>query len=152
MPDSNINEAASHGFVKFTIYPQDTTPLQSIIQNRAAIYFDFNDPIFTNTTTHKVGIDFITVSTWLPVLPAYQIKVVPNPFSVAATLEVIGLYSRKPLQLQVFDLLGRLIQVLESDQPTFVISSADWPSGMYMFRVDQGGQVIGTGKLVKGGW
>ena len=33
-------------------------PIGTSFENSAAIYFDFNDPVITNTTTHKLG--FIT--------------------------------------------------------------------------------------------
>jgi uncharacterized repeat protein (TIGR01451 family) len=59
LPDSNINEAASHGFVRFRITPKDTLQLGSRIENRAGIYFDFNPPIITNTVFHTVDTGFL---------------------------------------------------------------------------------------------
>jgi uncharacterized repeat protein (TIGR01451 family) len=59
LPDSNINEPASHGFVKFTVSPQPNIPMGAVIENYAAIYFDFNDPVYTNTYRHTVGDDFV---------------------------------------------------------------------------------------------
>ncbi len=50
LPDSNMNEPLSHGFVQFNISPYSTLPLGSRIENDAAIYFDFNEPVITNTT------------------------------------------------------------------------------------------------------
>lgn len=50
LPDSTINEPASHGFVKFEIKVDSSmTAPGSIIENSADIYFDFNEPIKTNT-------------------------------------------------------------------------------------------------------
>jgi uncharacterized repeat protein (TIGR01451 family) len=59
LPDSNINEAASHGFVRFRITPKDTLQLGSRVENRAGIYFDFNPPIITNTVFHTVDTGFM---------------------------------------------------------------------------------------------
>ncbi|MEO1515147.1 MAG: T9SS type A sorting domain-containing protein [Bacteroidota bacterium] len=54
LPDSNTNERASHGFVFYDIIlPQDATP-GTRIENTAAIYFDFNAPIITNTVVSTV--------------------------------------------------------------------------------------------------
>ncbi len=61
LPDSNINEAASHGFVKFKLSQISDNPLETRIENQAAIYFDFNEPVLTNTTFHIVGEDFLDV-------------------------------------------------------------------------------------------
>ena len=48
--DSTRNEEASHGFVKFNVRLKDDRPDPgAILENTAEIYFDFNDPIVTNT-------------------------------------------------------------------------------------------------------
>lgn len=54
LPDSNVNEPGSHGFISFEV-PQksDLQPL-TIIENKAGIYFDFNDPVITNKTMHTI--------------------------------------------------------------------------------------------------
>jgi uncharacterized repeat protein (TIGR01451 family) len=49
LPDSNINEPLSHGFVSFKIKPQTTVAVNTTIPNSAAIYFDYNAPVITNT-------------------------------------------------------------------------------------------------------
>ncbi|MCU0431060.1 MAG: hypothetical protein MUF42_13930 [Cytophagaceae bacterium] len=55
LPDSNSNEPKSHGFVSFKIAQKNNLPLGTVIQNKAAIYFDYNSPIITNTTYHTIG-------------------------------------------------------------------------------------------------
>jgi hypothetical protein len=47
LPDSNINEPMSHGFVRYRIKPKTTVAVGDSIQNFAAIYFDFNNPVIT---------------------------------------------------------------------------------------------------------
>lgn len=59
LPDSNANEAASHGFVNFTVSQFVDNADGTVISNQAAIYFDFNEPIFTNFYTHTVAEDFV---------------------------------------------------------------------------------------------
>jgi hypothetical protein len=49
LPDSNVNKTASNGFVSFKIKPINSLVVGSIIPNNAAIYFDYNKPIITNT-------------------------------------------------------------------------------------------------------
>ncbi len=48
LPDSNVNEPASHGFVSFRIRPKPTA-VGKVIENTASIYFDYNPPLQTNT-------------------------------------------------------------------------------------------------------
>ncbi len=54
LPDSIVNEPASHGFVNFSIYPKSDLAEFTEINNSAGIYFDFNPPIFTNTTKNVI--------------------------------------------------------------------------------------------------
>lgn len=51
LPDSTTNEPGSHGFIKFSIRPKPDLPENTEINNFAAIYFDLNPPIITNTVT-----------------------------------------------------------------------------------------------------
>ena len=56
LPDSNVNEPMSHGFVSFKIQPQPTVAINTTIPNKAAIYFDYNTPVITNTATTIIKI------------------------------------------------------------------------------------------------
>ncbi len=56
LPDSGANQEGSNGYVKFLINMKPHIPLGTIIENKAAIYFDYNDPIITNTYVHTVQI------------------------------------------------------------------------------------------------
>jgi hypothetical protein len=47
--DSNTNEPLSHGFVRYRIQPKTNFSAGDSITNFAAIYFDFNEPVITNT-------------------------------------------------------------------------------------------------------
>lgn len=68
LPDSTTNESASHGFVVFELLPKPLLPIGTTAENKAAIYFDFNEPIITNTVQntfidtipHKDSIVYIT--------------------------------------------------------------------------------------------
>ena len=48
LPDSNVNEKLSHGFVSFSIRLQDTIAECTEVRNKVGIFFDFNDPVITN--------------------------------------------------------------------------------------------------------
>jgi len=67
--DSLKNEPLSHGFIRFSIEQQRDVPLGTVIPNEAAIYFDFNEPVITNTTEHTVGKDFIEQRVLFIILP-----------------------------------------------------------------------------------
>lgn len=54
LPDTLTNHLASFGFVKYKIMPNETLTVGDSILNTASIYFDYNDPIVTNTTINKI--------------------------------------------------------------------------------------------------
>ncbi len=53
LADSFSDEKASHGFVQYRIKPMAGLPLGAKIKNTAYIYFDYNDPVVTNTTSNE---------------------------------------------------------------------------------------------------
>ena len=48
LPDSNVNEPASHGYIVYRIKPKSTLVSGDVINNSAGIYFDYNLPVQTN--------------------------------------------------------------------------------------------------------
>ncbi|MEI6408304.1 MAG: hypothetical protein WCR52_02880, partial [Bacteroidota bacterium] len=148
LPDSNKDEANSHGFVKFRVAQRDSLPLGTDIFNSAAIYFDFNEPVITNTTTHKLAKNFVIVRAWQPVRPVYQLEISPNPFRNQAFIEVKNCSEAGAYRLSLFNLEGSLIRVLESENPRFLLERAGLNAGLYFFKIERNGALIGTGKVV----
>jgi uncharacterized repeat protein (TIGR01451 family) len=148
LPDSNVNQAGSNGFVKFSIYPRADAPLETLVENTAAIYFDSNTPVVTNTTRHRLGENFVSVGAWQPQRPEYQVLVSPNPFGETTRLEVMGLASSQPIHLQVFDLQGKIVHEETAPGPMLILKKEGLPTGMYLFKLDQKGVPVGSGKLV----
>lgn len=54
LPDSTFNEPMSHGYVRYFIKLKDSLSPNTVINNSASIYFDFNEPIITNTTNNII--------------------------------------------------------------------------------------------------
>jgi uncharacterized repeat protein (TIGR01451 family) len=148
LPDSNVNVEGSNGFVKFSIYPKADAPLETLIENTANIYFDQNEAVVTNTTRHRLGENFVTVGLWQPQRPQYEVLVSPNPFGETARLEVKGLESTLPIHLQVMDLRGKIVRDETSAGTTILLKKGNLPAGMYLFKLDQKGAPVGSGKLI----
>ncbi|MBL4752230.1 MAG: SBBP repeat-containing protein [Flavobacteriales bacterium] len=55
LPDSNTNEPQSNGFITFTVAQNPDLPNGTVIKNSADIYFDFNAPVITNQTSHRIN-------------------------------------------------------------------------------------------------
>lgn len=54
LPDSNVNFAASQGFVKYSISPLASLEPGTQLLNNAGIYFDYNSPVLTNYTLNTI--------------------------------------------------------------------------------------------------
>lgn len=54
LPDSLTNEPGSHGYVQYKVKLKSGLALGTSIYNTANIYFDFNAPVVTNTTTNTI--------------------------------------------------------------------------------------------------
>jgi uncharacterized repeat protein (TIGR01451 family) len=151
LPDSNVNEPASNGFVKFTVEQSPDLPFGTVIENSAAIYFDFEAPVITNTYFHTIHDFSINVSVE-PIEGAdkyVNVKVIPNPFRNQATLQLEGLENTDNLELEIFNLSGQLIQYLNNSQNgQFQLSRGEMGQGIYLFSVRQGNKVVARGKMV----
>jgi uncharacterized repeat protein (TIGR01451 family) len=159
LPDSNMNEAASHGYVKFKVRQAADNAKGTKIENKGAIYFDFNAPVITNTaqvtvydTTIVSGIkDKYQVSSI-----QYQVEVYPNPFSRFAHLRITNLYeyTNKKLELRIYDVLGREVKHLTLN-PSLkggglqgTIERGNLPDGLYFYKITSPGGLFETGKIV----
>lgn len=149
LPDSSSNLAASQGYASFHIDQKPGVPLQTVIENQAAIYFDFNAPVLTNTTFHRVAEKFVTVvGAWEPNAAFTEVSAAPNPFSSETLLEIKGLQNDDALTLQITDLQGRVMAQMTSATQTFSVKRDDLPAGVYLFAIFQNGRLAGRGKLV----
>ncbi|WP_066836291.1 IPT/TIG domain-containing protein [Rufibacter ruber] len=54
LPDSGTNQAGSNGAIQFSIKPKADLPEKHLIENYADIFFDFNEPVRTNTTQNRI--------------------------------------------------------------------------------------------------
>ncbi len=149
LPDSNINEPASHGFIKFAIKPRKDLPNQTTIENDAAIYFDFNEPVITNSTRHTVGEQYLSVS-GSALRPGIELVVFPNP---TATKAVFSIQSRSTEQgmMYLYNLQGRQVRTQPFGANTFEFDATGLVPGVYLFRLDTAGGALAAGKLVVAG-
>ena len=150
LPDSNVNEPRSHGFVQFSIAPYLDVPLGSVIENSAAIFFDFNEPVITNTTWHTIQKSPLTSSLQPePKTASAGLAVWPNPFSDRTNIHVEKKTSGN-LLLNIYDSRGKLLVQKTATGPDIELHAKDLPTGLYWAEVrDSQGKIVGNGKLVK---
>lgn len=143
LPDSLSDPLGSIGFVNFSIDPNLNQPDGTVLNNFADIYFDFNEPIRTNTTIHTVdrllGIEDGSNGP--------QVQVYPNPFS-GSTSFIVSTTDLSNSDVVIYDVLGKVISqfTLESGKP-YMYSASGLSSGMYFYSVKNNSSTS-TGKLI----
>lgn len=148
LPDSNTNEAASHGFVQFNVQQLPDLPLGTVIENSAAIYFDFNDPVITNAVFHTIGENFILVidNTFEAGAPG-PVKVYPNPSFGAVTFEWPG-EAPDGFRFVLFDLLGQMVRMEPANGSRYLFERGELPAGVYFYSFESEGRQWYSGKVV----
>jgi uncharacterized repeat protein (TIGR01451 family) len=150
LPDSTTNYSASQGFIKYSIEQKANNPIGTIINNNAAIYFDYNAPVQTNTTFHEIGTDFVTIQLLglKNVLePNVLVNVYPNPFHEMATVEIEGKEFIE-IEFVLYDLTGRVLYQKTTNETSFNINKPDLTQGIYIYRIVADGKLLNTGKLI----
>lgn len=145
LPDSNVNEPNSHGFVKFKVKQAPGLPNGAVLQNSAAIYFDYNEPIITNTSWHTIHENIFTINIDRIIEEQMQIKVYPNP-----TTSLVNIVKNDDLEIRilVIDNLGRVLISKESSDSITQIDLSEIPSGIYYLSINNGKQKT-TQKIIK---
>lgn len=131
LPDSNINEPASHGFIRYRIKPLSNLVAGNQIKNNAAIYFDFNQPVLTDT-----AITTIALPTGInqPDIQSSWCIIYPSP-----SRDKITIYSSKTpaVKIEVCNMMGqRVFQTETTDHKSQIaIDVSEWSPGIYFVNV-----------------
>lgn len=132
LPDSTTNEPASNGFILFKIRPIQDLAIGSEILNNASIYFDFNEPIQTNTVSTKLDIKTRTESIDNTQKP-YQLHLYPNP-----TTHYLYIQSDLPGKgnYQIYNAVGSLIKTGQyRDNETLILPLTALPKSSYFIQL-----------------
>jgi len=144
LPDSNVNEPLSHGNIRYRIRPSTNCVVGDELLNTAYIYFDFNQPIATNTTQNT-----IVLPSAIDEVSSLEFDMFPNPSQEGW----LNIHSKDPIQkIWVYDVSGRLIQDQDGAYANRIrLDTRQWIAGIYMIKV-QIPQGVFTGRFVKSGY
>ncbi len=153
LPDSAKNEPASNGFIQFSIKPKENLAEKTRIENFADIFFDYNDPVRTNTTTNvlydvpPVIENSVRLNETEVVLSSEQpqwsrtIVVYPNPSNGKLTIDL----SQSRMQVQEIEVRNSLGQKIVSKKITKPAQAEELDlsengAGLYiiLFKTNQG--------------
>jgi len=135
--DSLKNEPESHGFVSFSIDMMPDLEDGIEIENNADIFFDFNEPIRTNTTHLTIGTDFIDELSNLEEVENtlhIPVQISPNPAQKNTVLQIMSL-ERQTLQFSLYDIRGNKVIRSEIHENKIDLSSYALATGQYVVRL-----------------
>jgi len=144
--DSLTNPHESQGYVSFRIQLNENLPNSTLVENKVDIYFDFNEPITTNTTSNVI-LDGIKTSTLNQnALTTFEIQ--PNPtvnqFKVNIQAQELINY-----QLTLTNVNGQIMLSKNLDKPLTEINVEQLVTGIYFVKImNQSHELIGLKKLI----
>jgi uncharacterized repeat protein (TIGR01451 family) len=157
LPDSNVNEELSHGFVKFTAKHRADIQLGSVIRNAAAIYFDFNVPVITNETWHTVDTGFVEKTT-ISIKSTQKstvlgLEIYPNPIHNRAWMvlpsEVTAANNlSRNLQIRMVNVQGNLVFEQRFSGEKLLFERKGLAEGVYFLELLDGNEVKAVGKIL----
>lgn len=131
LPDSNSNEPGSHGYIQYRIKRTNNNTPGTQIKNTAYIYFDFNEPVVTNTAINTIetitGIksSFSNNDEW---------NVYPNPST--GVLYIVNSSSvKEESQIQVVNSIGQTVleETITSNYKNIDLSKLN--NGVYFVKI-----------------
>jgi uncharacterized repeat protein (TIGR01451 family) len=142
------DEAKSQGFVRYRIAQKADLKNGTTIKNRAGIYFDFNKPIMTNTTLHRIGRSFVIVSADdAATFPKdFKVKIQPNPFHNYTTF-IVENADNEQFNLEVFDLQGSKIHQ-QSFNGNELFFEKTLSQGLYIYHIKGNNGSRSSGRFI----
>ena len=138
LPDSNSNEPGSHGYIQYRIKRNNNNTPGTQIKNTAYIYFDFNEPVVTNTAINTI--ETITGIT-SQLLNNDGWNVYPNP-STGALYIVNSNHAKEESQIQVLNAIGQTVleENITSNYKNIDLSKLN--NGVYFVKITSDKQSV----------
>jgi uncharacterized repeat protein (TIGR01451 family) len=147
LPDSNVDELASHGYIQYKIKPLPNLLLPIVVHNEANIFFDSNFPVLTNNVWNTLVSD-LSVGIATVEGTDETISVIPNPFSSTARLVLSKSFVNTETSFILMDAMGRTIVNKNVNDTEILISKGNLDAGIYFFELRNYKGNRATGKLV----
>ena len=144
LADSGSNEPASHGYIQYRIKRNNNNTPGTQIKNTAYIYFDFNEPVVTNTaintieTVTSIKSQSFNENGW---------NVYPNP-STGALYIVNSTSVKEESKIEVVNSIGQTVfeETISSNYKNIDLSKLN--NGIYFYSILVGEKTIKTDKIV----
>jgi hypothetical protein len=143
------NEAGSNGMFVYSIKLKPNLPYGTEIRNKAGIYFDYNEPVITNSVLN-------TLKEPTGIAPTGSVNklgfvIYPNPAKAGFTVMADNKIANAAASVAITDISGRTVfnkeMVLQAGKQMIEIKTNNLIDGLYFVNLNIAG-AKGTQKLV----
>lgn len=154
LPDSNTNEPESHGFIQYKVKQNRNLKDHTTLENTAYIYFDFNDPIITNTTSHVINRNIYKKSKTpyeftdgINDLNVVQTSLYPNPTNGIVNINLNNnIHSG---EFKVTDINGRIVMKKQFQNESIIQINLNKMNGVFFVEITGENNQYSMHKFVK---
>jgi len=143
LPPSSVNLTGSSGFVQFRVKLNPGFQAGDIIPNNAAIIFDTNPAITTNTFNIKFTTPLSTAS-----FNTGSLRVYPNPASTVIQVNVVD-STEKIASVVLYDMLGKAVKDTNTEATSnMTLDVSDIAKGVYLMEITSESHLKVTKKVI----
>jgi len=133
LPAEQDDAEGSNGYVYFKIKPNAGYAIGDVIENSAAIYFDFNAPIITNTFQTEF-VETLSVEN----LEAVNFTIYPNPAKDEVTIQLAN-SNYESGKISILDIQGKIVlKAINFENQTSTLDISNLESGLYFVELTIG--------------
>tara|TARA_R110002033_G_scaffold167219_1_gene206254 strand:- start:2035 stop:4542 length:2508 start_codon:yes stop_codon:yes gene_type:complete len=137
LPAEQDDADGSNGFVYFKIKPNAGYAIGDIIENTASIYFDFNEPIITNTFQTEF-VETLSVDSY----DVASFTIFPNPAKEEVTIQLAN-SNFGTGKVNIYNIQGKVIlKDIDINENTSVLDISNLESGLYFVELTSGNSSI----------
>lgn len=144
LPDSTSNEPESHGFVIYSIDQKTDLPHGTEIENTAHIYFDYNEPVVTNTVLNTIDLTISIEENGM--LVPLNVSIYPNPANDLVNIKLDRQLENASISL--IDISGRVVGTQVFNGTSLQMETSGLASGVYTLVLDSGDNELVRRKIV----
>jgi len=135
LPDSNVHQEGSHGFVKYRIKASPLLTAGETIYNEAYIYFDYNPAVATNSVSTHV----LLPTSIKQIQSGPELSLYPNPTTGDVTV-MFNLEHSSHVKFDLYNSQGTKIKSIDQNMLTrgyhqSLLSFSDLPIGIYLIQL-----------------
>lgn len=140
LPDSNVNNFGSQGFVKYSIEPKPNLTDSTIVENKAYIFFDYNPAVVTNST-HNTFVSSLSLQN---IVQIQKLLSFPNPADNVIWINL----PEHTRNIEIYSNEGKFINTIIPKNQLLEINIKDYPFGLYTIKINTSTKVYFT-KFIK---